>query len=539
MRRIGWLVLAAVTVAGTTGAWAGPAVSREGAAPIWGWRADGTSAFPSENPVIEWGPSTNVIWKTPLPDWSNASPILVGNKIFVCAEKSTLLCLNKTDGAILWQKTNDLREAFTDEEWKVVEKRRAELSDLTQQINRTNRQIQDTNRKIQLSTQDARDKNEAVLRKQYDQRVEAAKKKEAQLRAEYERRLAEATARGQTLPPFKPPDPLPPYQPADYGPLPTPEEVAALKSTVADLQKTAADLQKKVADYQDIAPASVEGTNGWSTPTPTTDGAHVWVLFNSGVLACYDLDGNRTWIVNLGPSPDGYGNAASPVLVGDKIVVNIERVKAVDKSTGKLVWAARETGPKYGTVVSTTLKGESVVLTASGFVLSAVDGKVLFKQRLGDLDYAAPVVAGGVAYYMQGQSQAWKLPESGSDDAPTRLWTARMKGDRYYGSSLVYKGVVYSITQAGVATAVDAAGGQVLWEKTLPIAETVYPSIVGAGDYVFFSSMKGETAVVKAGKTFEQVRVNSLEPFRSTPVFENGRMYLRCHKVMYCIGKKE
>ena len=79
-------------------------VCRAGA-PV-GWRGDGTGRYPEATPPVAWARDTNVVWKTKLPDWSNASPIIVRDRLFVCAEPATLICLSLTDGRILWQATN-------------------------------------------------------------------------------------------------------------------------------------------------------------------------------------------------------------------------------------------------------------------------------------------------------------------------------------------------------------------------------------------------------------------------------------------------
>jgi len=67
-----------------------------------GWRGNGTGVYPDANPPVKWSATENVLWKTPLPGKSNASPILVGDRIFICSEPSTLLCVSAKDGAILW-----------------------------------------------------------------------------------------------------------------------------------------------------------------------------------------------------------------------------------------------------------------------------------------------------------------------------------------------------------------------------------------------------------------------------------------------------
>ena len=55
-----------------------------------GWRTDGTGRYPDAKPPVTFAPGENVVWATPLPSWSNASPVLVEDRIFVCAEPDTL-----------------------------------------------------------------------------------------------------------------------------------------------------------------------------------------------------------------------------------------------------------------------------------------------------------------------------------------------------------------------------------------------------------------------------------------------------------------
>ena len=75
-------------------------------AQVVGWRTDGTGKYPSATPVTEWSPTKNVVWKTKMPSWSNSTPVLVGDRIFVCSEPATLVCLRASNGRILWQKSN-------------------------------------------------------------------------------------------------------------------------------------------------------------------------------------------------------------------------------------------------------------------------------------------------------------------------------------------------------------------------------------------------------------------------------------------------
>src|SRR6185503_6481870 len=38
------------------------------------------------------------------------------------------------------------------------------------------------------------------------------------------------------------------------------------------------------------------GEPGYASPTPVSDGQQVYVIFDTGVVAAYDLDGNQKWV---------------------------------------------------------------------------------------------------------------------------------------------------------------------------------------------------------------------------------------------------
>src|SRR5436189_6000750 len=77
--------------------------------PCWrGPRMDGTSA--ETNVPVHWSATSNIVWETELPGSGHASPIVWENRIFTVAaiaeqEARVLLCFNRADGKILWQKT--------------------------------------------------------------------------------------------------------------------------------------------------------------------------------------------------------------------------------------------------------------------------------------------------------------------------------------------------------------------------------------------------------------------------------------------------
>lgn len=76
------------------------------AASTTGWRDDGSGKFIKAQPPTAWSTTANVVWKTKLPDWSNANPTLVNDLIFIGVEPCTIMCLSATDGKIKWQHSN-------------------------------------------------------------------------------------------------------------------------------------------------------------------------------------------------------------------------------------------------------------------------------------------------------------------------------------------------------------------------------------------------------------------------------------------------
>lgn len=81
------------------------------AAEPWpGWRGprgDGTSA--EVDVPIHWSATSNIGWKVPIPGVGHSSPIVWDERIFMTTcldkeEKRLLLCLNRSDGKLLWQR---------------------------------------------------------------------------------------------------------------------------------------------------------------------------------------------------------------------------------------------------------------------------------------------------------------------------------------------------------------------------------------------------------------------------------------------------
>ena len=103
-----------------------------------GWRTDGTGRYPRATPPLTWSPTQNVVWKRPLKNWSNATPVLHKDRIFTLEEPSTVVCLDQKTGEELWRADANF-DAVSGEDAARDRQRREELAvrqrDLQKKLN--------------------------------------------------------------------------------------------------------------------------------------------------------------------------------------------------------------------------------------------------------------------------------------------------------------------------------------------------------------------------------------------------------------------
>ena len=123
-----------------------------------------------------------------------------------------------------------------------------------------------------------------------------------------------------------------------------------------------------VRDRKELQVVSIDRTNGalrWqytftvkeferghpsfnpASSTPTSDGERVVVYFGSYGLICLDMEGHKQWEIPLPLTKSYAGNAISPVISGDKIILYRGNyvdhyLLVVDKRTGQELWRIRQ-----------------------------------------------------------------------------------------------------------------------------------------------------------------------------------------------------
>ncbi len=120
-------------------------------------------------------------------------------------------------------------------------------------------------------------------------------------------------------------------------------------------------------------------SNHPASPSPVTDGTNVYVFFADFGLVSFGPDGNERWRLPLGPFNNPFGQGASPILSGDKLLMICDQESgsffvAVDKNTGAILWRVER--PDFSRGFSTPIlyqpkDGPEQVLVTGAYQLTA------------------------------------------------------------------------------------------------------------------------------------------------------------------------
>lgn len=146
-----------------------------------------------------------------------------------------------------------------------------------------------------------------------------------------------------------------------------------------------------------------------ATSTPACDRSSLYVFFGSLGLISYDLEGNVRWTVPLGPFKNNYGQASSPVLWKDSVLLNCDQdvgsfLLSVAAATGKERWRTDRRGfPRgFSTPVFWNDRGSDELLVAGTLRLVAYDpatGRELWSRGgLARIVNSTPVLGGGTLF---------------------------------------------------------------------------------------------------------------------------------------------
>ncbi len=337
--------------------------------------------------------------------------------------------------------------------------------------------------------------------------------------------------------------------------------------------------QQKVTSGNQDARA---GEGNSASPSPATDGKHVWVFFGTGVLACYDFSGKEIWKFDVGDRfgkiDIQFGMTSTPILHGDHLYMQlihgpmkrdddtrVGKVIKLNKLTGETVWQADritqvdfECKHSYASPFIYS-SGSTEFLVAHGadcttghdlktgqeiWRLDQLNGPSKFNAKNHDSTFrfvASPAITKDwiiVPTAKEGPTVALKVNKQlvGNKIAESKEnmgWSIARTPD--VSIPLVHNGLVYMLHKDGKLQCLELDTGKELYfERTHTAQHRASPVLIG--DNVYLCAKDGMVTVVKTGRDFQIVAQNNLnEPMTASPAVANGTMYLRTYNALYAI----
>ncbi|HDP34342.1 MAG TPA: hypothetical protein ENN29_04440 [Candidatus Hydrogenedentes bacterium] len=310
-----------------------------------------------------------------------------------------------------------------------------------------------------------------------------------------------------------------------------------------------------------------------SSPSPVTDGHHVWALTGTGTLAAFTVDGAPLWRRNLqemyGAFGLQFGYGSSPLLYDGMIIVQTlhgfftddpSYVVAFDGITGEVRWhverptdAPLESPDAYSTPLPVTHDGQTVIVVSSGDYVTGHDpatGEEVW--RAGGLNpeksernriIASSVACCGMVFSPSRQKPLLALLAGGSGDvtAGRLVW----KWEERYGTDVPTPACdgayLYMVDDRGMATCLEPATGKALWGPERTARGVVSASPLVADGKVYITNEDAVTTVLAAGPEYKKLATNTLDKVYtlSSIAVSGDRLYLRTATHLYCIGEQD
>ncbi len=168
--------------------------------------------------------------------------------------------------------------------------------------------------------------------------------------------------------------------------------------------------------------------NGPATCSPVCNDQLVCALFPDAALCVYTLDGQLLWTKDLGPFYSMHGISASPILVGDRLIVTIDQLQdpfvvAFNATTGEELWRVERllgiTGG-YSTPALAAVGGRKLIVSASPGEMVGYDvttgEKCLSVVGLTNAPVSIPVVVHDRVYYSEVPGEPIPMEALGNAD---------------------------------------------------------------------------------------------------------------------------
>ena len=308
-------------------------------------------------------------------------------------------------------------------------------------------------------------------------------------------------------------------------------------------------------------PGPMRKQNSYATPTPVTDGKHVYSVFYDGTIIAVDFSGKIVWknseidffsLHGLGASPivaNGQvimpfdGSSREETQIGWKVPWEKAVVLSVDAEDGTVRWKGQRGKSRVGHVTPILVDNNSQVISAGGDRVQGFDldsgNRIWSIYSQGEGVTPSPVVGNGLLYTSSGFEaptlRAIRLGGKG-DVTSTHIAWEQKSGVAALSSLLYIEPHLYSISRDNILHCLEAASGEIVWRQRLDGTYSASP--VYADGRIYLLSAEGETLVLRPGAKYEEIATNDLgETCYASMAVSQGNFFIRSAQHLYCIEK--
>ena len=279
---------------------------------------------------------------------------------------------------------------------------------------------------------------------------------------------------------------------------------------------------------------------GGPTSTPTVDGDRLYVLSRAGDLFCLDnQNGSLSWQSQVAEAAvvrvPGWGFSAPPLVVGDKLVLNVgESGTVLNKHDGRILWSSADKECGYASPVLMTSASKPTVVFASARAFIGVDletGEQLWSERWltsFNCNAADPIVHDSRMFVSSAYNRGAALFEF-QNEKPKLVWKTKDMQNQLH-SSLLYNEHLYGIDgdmEVGARLkCMEWSTGKVVWSVDnlrpggLSIADGKLILLTEAGELLIAPATPDGFSPVARGQVLQG-------KCWTVPVLANGRVYCR------------
>ncbi len=294
--------------------------------------------------------------------------------------------------------------------------------------------------------------------------------------------------------------------------------------------------------HQGTLPTRIHPNNSHASPSPVSDGTHLYVCFytDDAIWAtALTFDGQILWkkrVSSYKPAAFQFGYGASPLIEEDLLIVAAEYdgkesgLYALSLENGDAVWKLRRPeNLNFATPIVASIAGQRQLLLAGADQLVSYDpikGTVRWRADVG-----TEAICGTVAWddrrilFSGGNPVAGTWCVSG-DGKASPLWDNNIMC--YEQSLLTIKNYAFAIADNGVAYCWRTLDGITMWRQRL-FAGRVSASPLLIGNRIYIASEQGTIYVIAASPDrFDLLSENpSGQSIFASPVALNDHIYFR------------